>query len=392
VADDWENLNVSTLVPGFVPTLASSVGGAMGTISTILGAAATLMGTIKTFMIDVTDPMAAVVNSVISGIETEINDFFTTGAYVTHVVPKTLNDKRGLQGTLRMITNSMMDERQPLRPQFLPGNSCGAYVLACGAPDLVGMVNAARLLKLILDIREIEAFLDLANPAYKPEHVPWPNGAGSITSFPDRADANPRTHFIDLARVEQVNRFTNWRIQFLSGLNENLTTNIVGFDPSTREFQVGALPRNLEVGDLYTLIQPQSNRPPFWYSKRVAEAFPPLGGILAIFQNLTRQLAAGLGVVGAATEFIETLEAKATRLQAISDDLNTQISDLAAALSGTGVSILRLPPETGGNDRLIERILGAGSAPEWAAGSHYTIAAILVADDVSYSVLELIYG
>jgi len=390
VADNWESLVAADLVPGFVPTIASSVAGTMSAISTILGAAATLMGTVKTFLIDVTDPMAAVVNTVISQIESEINDFYNTGCYVTYRIPKTRGDRAGIQGTLRSICNSFENERDPARPQFGPSESVGAYVILAGAPDLVAIVNPANLLKLITNIKEIEAFLDLDNPVYKPEHTPWPNGAGTVTNFSD--GKNPREYFVDLARVEQVNRFSGWRIEFLSGLNDGLTTGIVNFDPTTREFQIAPLPRNLAAGDLYQLIQPQSGRQPFWYSKRIAEVFPALGEIFAIMAALTRQLAAGLGVVQAATEFIAALERKATRLQDISDDLTDKINDLQAALSGGPLYILRLPPETGGNAALTERILAAGNAPDWPQGTYYVLAAIMVADDTTYPVLELIYG
>lgn len=391
MADQWEIVNVSDLVPGFVPTLASTVGGTMSSISTILGVAATLMGTAKTFLLDVTDPLAAVVNSVIASIEADINDFYNTGVYMTYTVPQRLTDKRGLANNLRRIVNSFDNSRDPKRPTFGPSESVGGYILAVGGPaQITSVEDVMRVLKAITDIKEIEEFLDLANPAYQPEHVPWPNGAGTVTSF--SSGKSPREYFVDLARTEEVNRFTGWRMDFLSGLNKGLTTTIVGFDPSTRTFQISPLPRNLKEGDLYQLVMPQGGRPPLWQSKRVAEIFPALGTIFAVLQALTHQLAAGVAVTQAAEDFITAIQNKALQLQKISDDLAAQIAELEALLSGKALYILRLPPEAGGVDHLATRILNASQAPAWGDGTHYTAVVALVADDVSYATLELIYG
>jgi len=291
MADEWESLNLGDLMPGFIPAAASAAQTAVGGIGATLQVAISLMNTAKALLIDVTDPLAAVVNTVIAQIEKELSDFYNAGGQITYVVPKKASDRRGLPGTLRLIVNSMYDLRDPNRPQYAPPSSVGAIVVAMGGADLTAVMPTAGVLGNLFNIRELQEFANLNNPAYVPQRLPFANGSGMVTGLPQGKD--PRSAFVDVSRAERADRFARLRIEFLSGRNEGQTTLIRGFDPQQRLFELRALPYPLARGDLYQILYPVGGQYPDWTTKRAVDIIEPLGDIFTALTALTRMLSAG---------------------------------------------------------------------------------------------------
>jgi hypothetical protein len=385
MADRWETLNLQTLVPAFVPAAADAAGSVVGSVGSVLQVAISLMNTARSFIIDVTDPLAAVANALISEIERELSDFYNAGGQITYVVPKRLADRRGLNTTLRLIINSMYDLRDPNRPQYVAQSSVGAIIVAVGGADLAQLLPTAGILGTLFNVRELQEFAQLNNRNYVPQRLPFPNGGGSVTGLPKGKD--PRSFFDDLSRAESADRFARLRITFQSGRNKGLTTIVRAFTPSTRTFEVQPLPYTVATGDLYQILYPPGGQYPDWSTRRAVDMIPPLGEIFTALTALTRMLSAGVAASQAAGAFVTALQRKLTNLQNVVDMIQQRIDTLEQALQASGIALLHLEPEPGGNDGLARRMLRAANAPPWGEGVDYTAAVVIVSANPAYDII-----
>lgn len=432
----WKSASLSDLLPGFVEDSVEAVNGVVQPLSDILGALADILDAAATFLIAFEDPLTAITQRVIDEINNQIEALFNTGVFFTYLVPKNLLDRKGVDEILRRIVQSFDDEADPNRPQFAGGAEVGAIILLAGGPAIPSLISAdftaeqyqllldgkfsefadetgvtnitdfvsfmafvdgLRLFRQLLDIREFESFADATNPVFAPDRKSFKNGGGFVTSIPDGGDdfptdANPKTHFEDLSRLEITNQLTGLRLKFLSGKNKGTETIIKSYDPSEKQLIVNELPFNMEVGDVYDIFAARQSRPPDWYSKTVAGLFPDLGVIFTALQASTRFITAAVSIVDAADEFVAALRDKATQLQQIVDQLNAAIEQLIVLLGGTGIFALALPPESGGLDGLADRMLSAQDAPPFDDGTHYTAVAVALAGGPGFEVLNSILG
>jgi hypothetical protein len=385
MADRWETLNLQTLVPAFVPAAADAASGVVGSVGSVLQVAVTLMNTARSFIIDVTDPMAAVANALIKEIEGELSDFYNAGGQVTYVVPKRLADRRGLNSTLRLIINSMYDLRDPNRPQYAEQSTVGAIVVAIGGADVAQLLPTAGILGTLFNVRELQEFAQLNNHNYVPQRLPFPNGGGSVTGIPKGKD--PRGFFDDFSRAESADRFARLRITFQSGRNKGRTTVIRAFAPGSRTFEIQPLPYALATGDLYQILYPPGGQYPDWSTRRAVDMIPPLGEIFTALTALTRMLSAGVAASQAAGAFVTALQRKLTNLQNVVAMIQQRIDTIEQALQASGIAVLHLEPQPGGNDKLAQRLLKAANAPPWREGTDYTAAVVIVSANPAYDII-----
>jgi hypothetical protein len=98
-------------------------------------------------------------------------------------------------------------------------------------------------------------------------------------------------------------------------------------------------------------------------------------------------LSAGVAASQAAGAFVTALQRKLTNLQNVVAMIQQRIDTIEQALQASGIAVLHLEPQPGGNDKLAQRLLKAANAPPWREGTDYTAAVVIVSANPAYDII-----
>lgn len=147
---DWQALQIK--IPG--KDLLEQVRNVMETLVVFLDVLKTILDTISLFLIDFGNPLRAIVEALLNLILQLFDSLKRTGLFGYFDVPNPLKDpgfdqfKGGYQAFTQRFKASLLDSKDPFRPQPAPGvNRSGFVLIVADAETVFGML---RLVKILL--------------------------------------------------------------------------------------------------------------------------------------------------------------------------------------------------------------------------------------------------
>jgi hypothetical protein len=147
---NWQSFAIQ--IPG--QDLLESVREVLETLVVYLEVLKTMLETVKSFLIDFGNPIKAIVEALIALILTLFESLRRTGIYALYDLPDMRRDPRlencrgGYQAFVNRFKGSLLDSRDPNRPQPIAGATKSGFVLL--VVDAEGIVGLIRMITLLM--------------------------------------------------------------------------------------------------------------------------------------------------------------------------------------------------------------------------------------------------
>lgn len=148
---DWESLQIQ--IPG--ADLLEGVRGSLETLVVFLEIIKTLLETVSTFLIDLSNPVRILLETLLALIQQLFESLRRTGLFGYFDVPNPVQDpnfdrvKGGFQAFTERFKGSLFDSRDPFRPQPLAGQSLSGFTLIVADAETV--FGLLRLINILMD-------------------------------------------------------------------------------------------------------------------------------------------------------------------------------------------------------------------------------------------------
>lgn len=349
----WRKVPVTTPITDEIANVVSSLSSVTATLSALFAAITTLLEIAKAFVVGVIEPFEALVDAIITELETLINDLFATGFYVLTINPFELTNSAGLIkiNQQRKLLNDEEDaaiaqykaEEKQLQIELFQASNAERSVINT---KLAAIENKRTLKRNSLNNQRQILELERADYGFDSFGIPilTPSDciAQAINSFDDLGDAE-RPILSDAVEVSAIGFMATapGLDQFKTIIQEFLAV-----------FQIPdwelALFRFNEVS---TTTVPSTL--PDWKSMRL-NSFAPMDQLQrALIGVLETVKGFQVTASGNIQDLIDIMQARSTQLDKVSSDLEALANAIGTA---TGVFTLNVPIGPGGVTRLKEEL------------------------------------
>lgn len=193
MAANWQSFSIQ--LPG--QNLLEPVRNVLETLVTFLEVIKTVLDTIKSFLIPIPNPISALVQALVSLINTLFQSLNQTGVYGYFDIPDPSRDPNffkyigGYQAFVQRFKGSLLDTRDPNRPQPISGATQSGFLLIVA--DAQGPLALMRLVKILLQFFHKEELI-AGSRFVAPTNVkvlPMGNNKEPLTSLAKVFGANP---------------------------------------------------------------------------------------------------------------------------------------------------------------------------------------------------------
>lgn len=362
---NWVTLNTGSMpIIGSVSAITDSLVGPLEATADLANTAAGIMGTLAAIAGAAVDPLGAVKGQ----IDSLINDLVGSGVYGLVIAPE-LRERstapRGADGFLRVVKEAMNDYGDTNRPPFTHGDSSAGIIFMVSSPNAQGLAGLAEAFQLLFG----PAWTDLiAFANSKPSITPRVQyeTSGVVTALVPGEDE--RRAFVDSTQNFTVTRpnydpYKGQLVTSLTGRNAGQTTRVASFDNSAKIFRmVPGFRFPLEVGDGYALSYNTQSKPPDWKSFRLVDAIPITADVVETLARVRDSMPA----YGMSTQFdrlAQILTAKAALFTNLAGEIQSLADAFDALGAVSGVHMLPISPQSGGNAGFMREAYGAGNPP-----------------------------
>ena len=365
----WNEFNLQALFPGPVAEATEQVGMVCDQIGTAAETIASAIDALASLLVDVTDPLRAVIQELITLLEETMSDILHTGIYFYYdcagwpfyqvrsfdwakikqamaegedhgqeirdgdVQPEdlplgTTAVAYGWPGWLARWKKSLNDLGDLEKPEFSDNAEIGAIFVVAGTPSLDGFLT---LIRAIGELLGIKAFQDA-----------WDRFVVTILD----ADAKKGDATIV---VKDVTGFAedDWIVVGPLTVVLPVFTYIKSIDRATRTFTLtDPLPQDFAKGSPVAMTGTASagnNRKPTapdWANLTLAEIIPFLSDVDALVQKIIGLLRVADGFLALLQELAEILHQKAEKLREVAQMITDLIDRIMAILALTGLHVL----------------------------------------------------
>lgn len=345
----WKKVQVSTPITNELATVISSLSSITNTLSSLFTAITVLLEIAKAFIVGTIEPFVALVDAIITELETLINDLFATGFYMLTVNPFEITNSKGLLD-IAQERKRLRDEKDAANAQFkLETKELELQQFDANPSENVDIksklagVEERKALKTS-SINNQLAQLDLTRADYGfdsfgiPILTPRNCILEAVNSFDDLGDVN-RPIFSNAVEVSAIGFMATapGLDQFKSIIEEFI-----------KVFEIPDWSLSLyRFNEISSVTVPSVL--PDWKSVRL-NSFSPMDQVQKTLIGILETVK-GFQITAddSLQDLIDIMKARAEHLDKISNDLN----DLANAIQkATGVFTLNIPIGVGGTERI----------------------------------------
>jgi len=233
----WKSIDLSDIIPA--KDAAEHVKDTAESILSVFAAVKLVLQTIRAFLLDLGNPIRALLQAIIVQIQTILNDLDQAGIYTLMVVPEPgpngdyENIKGGIDNFVYTLQMSLEDRDDPNRPQFSAEASVGGFMLVADSGNIIPIIEAiSSLLKLFGQKKEVT--LPAPNPVAARLVGPGSQLISGMMSLAGLGDDSPDV-MVQWSSTSLGNDWWVERSDYANGLPYIITRNVDGtFDPVPR--------------------------------------------------------------------------------------------------------------------------------------------------------------
>ena len=203
---EWKSVNLSNIVPDEISQLTGAVGTVTDVVSQAISGMSSALSVLSGLIIDVNDPLKAVIDTAVSRIEVLTESIFNvlqSGVYFYHDAGPLLTGANpdGFSGFISRLDASLRDPSDINRPVFHNSSQIEAVVLCAGADDIPGILSIARLMGELFGIQKFNYASDRLMSSSKslPEEI-----LQSMPSPPDWYSLKLKNIIPPLADLDEI--------------------------------------------------------------------------------------------------------------------------------------------------------------------------------------------
>lgn len=301
-------------------------------------------------------------------IDNLVNDLVNSGISALIIRPDLYNKasrETGVDGFLRVVKNSLVDQGDINRPEFKWGQDSGGVIFLVSSASHEELAIVAEQLQILFG----PAWTDLinfvkANPVVTP-HVNY-EVSGEVTGIPEGAD--PRVQFIDSSQNHMPTQpgydpYRGQQISMFTGRNAGITKRVESFDNEGKVFSLKPGFRYpLEIGDGYALSYLTQSKPPDWSTVRMVDIVPPVSAVAEVLAGIRDSIPV-LGPSETVARLTALLQAKSILFTNLANSLTDLLTLLNTLTNIPTIAMLPIEPQDGGNQGFIQEAFAATSPP-----------------------------